>query len=116
MTTRTIFESDLSGEPDAITTNIGFEDSWYEVDLTESERAELEGFLSTYLAKARKVGVRIKRTDHKSDVPETTVDERERIRAWARENGYEPSSFGRIPKRIFGAYQRAHDVESETAA
>lgn len=105
MTTRTIHVSDLSGESDAETELIGLGHEWHEVDLTETERDELHAVLEPYL----KAGRRCSMTAGRRLVPETTVAEREEIRAWARDNGYELADFGRIPKRVFAAYRDAHD-------
>ncbi|MGO1736463.1 MAG: Lsr2 dimerization domain-containing protein [Leucobacter sp.] len=104
MATRTILESDLSGRPDAITESIGLSGEWCTIDLTTAERAELKDFLAPYRKAGRRVGPTLK----KRVVPETTVEERETIRAWAQENGYEFAPYGRIPKRILAAYAQAH--------
>lgn len=108
MATRTINISDLSGEPEATTATVGLRGQWYEVDLIEFERAELESVLAPYIAAGRKA-----KKPKNSSVPETTVEEREQIRAWAKGQGYEVADFGRVPKKIYRAYVDAH---TETAA
>lgn len=105
MATRTVHVSDLSGETDASTATIGVGGTWHEVDLTASEQDELQQLLDPYLRSARRIGPSLTK---KQVVPETTVEQREAIRAWAKENGYDPAEYGRIPKRILAAYNEAH--------
>lgn len=104
MSTRTVIVSDLSGEPDAVTTRLGRGDAWYEVDLTPAELDRLESDLGAYLAVARRVeGV----TPSRRFVPQTTLTEREQIRAWARSNDFALADRGKIPNRIYLAYRAA---------
>lgn len=104
MVTRTVLDSDLSGQPDAVTETVGLGREWHEVDLTEAEREELRQLLAPYLDAGRRVGPML--DGHKKKVvPDTTVEEREQIRTWARENGYELAEYGRIPSKIFAAYR-----------
>ncbi|AXK45959.1 histone-like nucleoid-structuring protein Lsr2 [Brachybacterium saurashtrense] len=103
MATKTVLVSDLSGEPDAETVTIGWKSAWYETELTASERAELDEMLAPYIAAGRKAQSK----PSNRFVPDTTVEEREEIRAWARENGYELADYGKIPNSIYRAYQAA---------
>lgn len=107
MTKRTIYESDLSGESHAIATRVGFDNSWYEVDLTPEEQYALRAVLEAYFA----VGRRVVATGKRRQVPDTTPEEREEIRAWALEQGFEFADRGRIPKRIMAAYDKAHALD-----
>lgn len=109
MATRTVLVSDISGEPDAVTATLGFRGDWYELDLTAHELETLERELSAYLEVAREV-VATTPTARRF-VPETTVEERVAIRAWAREQGYELADRGKIPNAIYRAYQQAHAEE-----
>ncbi|WP_432789398.1 Lsr2 family protein [Brevibacterium sp. K11IcPPYGO002] len=102
--TRTILVSDLSGEPAAETVRIGWRSTWYETELTATECAELDEMLAPYLTAARKAATKPSRRF----VPDTTVEEREEIRAWAKSNGYELADYGMIPKKIYRAFQKAH--------
>lgn len=108
MSIRSIVESDLSGKTDAATFTFGVGDTWYEVDLTDEERKKLEASLKDYMKAGRKA---TQRSGKKKVVPETTVEEREQIRAWAQENGYEFAPYGRIPKKIFAAYFEAKGID-----
>ncbi|NUQ96156.1 MAG: Lsr2 family protein [Streptomyces sp.] len=109
MAIRSIVESDLSGKPDAATATFGFGDTWYEIDLTAEEQKKLEEALKPYLKAGRKAG---KTTSVKKRVvPETTAEEREQIREWAKKKGLEFAERGRIPKHIQKAYDEAHGID-----
>ncbi|MYR60056.1 Lsr2 family protein [Streptomyces sp. SID625] len=109
MVVRSIVESDLSGKPDAATATFGLGDTWYEVDLTAEEQKKLEEALKPYLAVGRKAGKATEAT-RKRVVPETTAEERDKIRAWGKENGYEFAERGRIPKELMKAFDEAHGI------
>lgn len=106
MAIRHIVESDISGAPDAATITFGLDDTWYEVDLTQEERKKLEKAFAEYVKVGRKSS---KRTVGNRVVPDTTPEERDEIRAWARDNGYELADFGKIPNKIYYAYMEAHE-------
>ena len=109
MAIRSIVESDLSGKPDAATQMFGLGDTWYEIDLTAEEQEKLEEALKPYLKAGRKAG---KTTPVKKRVvPETTAEERDKIREWAKKEGYEFAERGRIPKAVMKAYDEAHDID-----
>jgi hypothetical protein len=108
MAIRSIIESDLSGKPDAATVTFGLGDTWHEIDLTAEEQKDLEDALKPYLKVSRKAG---KPASKKRVVPETTAEERDRIREWAKKEGYEFAERGRIPKTVMKAYDEAHDID-----
>lgn len=106
MATRTIKESDISGAPGAESVKLAFGGTrTLEVDLTAEEQNQLMELLEPYFSVARPVSQL-----RSSDVPETSIEERERMRVWARENGYELSDFGRVPKAIRVAYDKVHEI------
>ncbi|MFG2684148.1 Lsr2 family protein [Streptomyces sp. NPDC048392] len=108
MAIRSIVESDLSGKPDAATATFGLGDTWYEIDLTAEEQKKLEEALKPYLKVGRKAG---RSASKKRAVPETTAEERDKIREWAKKEGYELAERGRIPKTVQKAYDEAHDID-----
>ncbi|WP_434598290.1 histone-like nucleoid-structuring protein Lsr2 [Streptomyces sp. A5-4] len=108
MAIRSIIESDLSGKPDATTATFGLGDTWYEVDLTPEEQKKLEEALKPYLKASRKAG---QSAPKKRVVPETTPEERDKIREWAKKEGYDFAERGRIPKTVMKAYDEAHDID-----
>ncbi|MFI9629240.1 Lsr2 family protein [Streptomyces sp. NPDC052042] len=107
-----VIKSDLTGERDAATVTFGLEGEWYEIDLTDKEKAKLRDILKPYVGKGRKS----KRKPRKLDVRETTPEERVKIRDWAQEEGLDVSEFGMIPKHIVDAYDEAHgNVHAEAS-
>ncbi|MFJ5725859.1 Lsr2 family protein [Streptomyces sp. NPDC093149] len=108
MAIRSIVESDLSGKPDATTVTFGLGDTWYEIDLTAKEQKDLEDALKSYLKVGRKAE---RKPAKKRVVPETTAEEREKIREWAREEGLELAERGRIPKTVQKAFDEAHSID-----
>ncbi|MFI1408804.1 Lsr2 family protein [Streptomyces sp. NPDC020707] len=109
MAIRSVIESDLSGKPDAATATFGLGDTWYEVDLTAEEQKKLEEALKPYLKVGRKAGKAA--PVKKRVVPETTAEERDKIREWAKKEGYEFAERGRIPKKVMKAYDEAHGID-----
>lgn len=107
MAKREVVESDISGQPDAATVMFGLEGDWFEIDLTEAEKKKLEQALKPYLTKGRKP---TSQGEKKRVVPETTAEEREQIRVWARSKGFETPPRGRVPKEIMAAYDKAHKI------
>lgn len=109
MSTKEIRISDLSGEPDAVATHIAFDGDLYEVDLTDDEREEVAHLVGVYLNAGRRIGpVQVAGTKQKQrEVPETTYDEREEIKRWARKNGFDIAERGRIPKNVMKAWYAA---------
>ncbi|MFD7853491.1 Lsr2 family protein [Streptomyces microflavus] len=108
MVLRSIVESDISGKPDAATATFGLGNTWYEIDLTPEEQKKLEEALKPYLKAGRKAG---KAASETKVVPETTPEERDKIREWGMKNGYEIAERGRIPKKIMKAYDEAHGID-----
>ena len=105
MAIRQIVESDLSGSTNASTVTFGLEGTWYEVDLTPEERDQLIQALNSYLEIARKAGPR---PNPKRVVPDTTPEQRDIVRQWARDEGFEIADRGVIPKHIYAAYKQEH--------
>lgn len=108
MAIRKIIESDLSKKSDASTITFGYDDVWYEIDLTDTERSKLEESLKVYLESGRRAQAdRVK----KPYTPNTTPQERAKIRDWARQNtNLEFADRGRIPKEVMAAYDKAHGI------
>lgn len=108
MAEKKIIESDLSGRHDAERVRFGLGDTWYEIDLTDDERQGLEAALKSYLTAGRKATQ--EPPQRRKMVPTTTPEERDKIREWGRENGFEFAPYGRIPKEVMAAYDAAHNI------
>lgn len=83
----------------------GLADAWYEIDLTDDEKEDLERVLKTYV----EVGRRASNKAGNRVVPDTAFEEREQIRTWARAQHFEFADRGRISKKIRAAYQEARE-------
>ncbi|WP_063007638.1 histone-like nucleoid-structuring protein Lsr2 [Nocardia kruczakiae] len=79
----------------------------YEIDLSNKNARKLRGVFEQWTGPARKVG-RISRARTKTGT-RPTVDKRQTgaIREWAKNNGYNVSSRGRIQADIIEAYNKA---------
>ncbi|WP_067701702.1 histone-like nucleoid-structuring protein Lsr2 [Nocardia jejuensis] len=82
----------------------------YEIDLSVKNAGKLRESLEPWADKARKVGRATKRkatTVGGRTRPAVDREESTAIREWARAQGHQVSSRGRIPAEIVEAYQRA---------
>ena len=108
----TTLVSDLSGEPaDADageTVEFAYRGTSYTIDLTSSEAAAFDQAMGPYLAHATKLTTRrpARQAAPKNRSSATSTDS-QRIRTWARENGYEVSDRGRVKAEIAEAFQAA---------
>lgn len=92
---QTILVDDLSGEPAAETVQFGLDGRYYEIDLTKEHAKQLRAELMPLVRHA-----------HRAPPPKPT-QEAARIRAWAKQNGYEVSARGPIPRDVIQAYRQA---------
>ncbi|MCC3312508.1 histone-like nucleoid-structuring protein Lsr2 [Nocardia africana] len=100
---------DYDGKSDADqTVHFGIDGVEYEIDLSTKNAEKLRKIFEQWTASARKVG-RNRKGAVKSGATRTTPDREQTaaIREWARNNGYEISSRGRIHKDIVEAYHKA---------
>ncbi len=96
---------DIDGSKAAETVTFSLDGVGYEIDLNSENAQKLRDELGTWISTARRVsGRRTSRSASSSSSSEETA----RIRAWARENGYQVSDRGRISGEIRKAYQAAH--------
>lgn len=108
---------DLNGEEAQETVRFGVDGIDYEIDLTIDNAEKLRSTLSEYVNKGRKAKAGRKnqggqRTFSPSSSSASTSrskqEETRRIRQWAKDNGHNPSSRGRITQSIVDAYNEAH--------
>ncbi|WMY80076.1 Lsr2 family protein [Citricoccus sp. I39-566] len=92
---KTVLVDDLNGEPAVETVQFGVDGRHYELDLTQDNARQLRAELKVYVRAARPVG------------PPKPTQDAARIRAWARQNGYEVSDRGRIHREVIEAYHQA---------
>ncbi|WP_336650706.1 Lsr2 family protein [Kocuria rosea] len=101
-----ILEDDLEGGPAEETVQFGVDGRQYEIDLSTANAGKLREVLRPYAAAGRRVqGKSSRATGARASTggnPETA-----KIRAWAKENGYEVSDRGRIHQSVKDAYYAA---------
>lgn len=95
--TVSVRRDDLTGDEGAEVRRFAIEDQGYEIDLTDATWGQLLQLLNPYIAAARP-DPRIRR------VNPSEREERERIRGWARDNGYTVGKRGRIPHEVLEKY------------
>ncbi|MFT3969755.1 MAG: Lsr2 family protein [Micropruina sp.] len=100
--TLVIVEDDLGGGAADESVTFALDGATYEIDLSAANAASLRDGLSVFIAAARRVsgGRRI----GGGGPARTDKEQLDAIRRWARENGYEVSSRGRISKVVRDAY------------
>ena len=100
---------DLTGNEAQETVRFALDGTKYEIDLTTANADKLRSALSEYIENGRKTSSR--RTSQ-SALRSAMADQShpgntQQIRQWARQNGYNPSSKGRITQSILDAYYAA---------
>ncbi|MBY8880187.1 histone-like nucleoid-structuring protein Lsr2 [Actinacidiphila acidipaludis] len=101
---------DLDGGEADETVTFALDGVTYEIDLTTENADKLRGLLNPYTDRGRRTGGRAGRGRTKAarsgggaSGPDTA-----KIRAWAKEKGYEVNDRGRVPAAIREAYETAH--------
>lgn len=125
-TTLVVTKDDWTGdviEPTQIApkqvTTFTFNGREYSLDLSMASANELHAALAPWMDKASDVNVVGRRTRPSKTgtepAPETSTEERTRIREWARHNGFDIGPRGRIPDAIIQAYQHRDDTPAAEA-
>lgn len=95
---------DIDGSPADETLTFSIDGAHYEIDLSSENAEKLRSEIGAWAEKAtrvaRKKALKVSSTQASA--------ENEKIRAWARENGYEIGDRGRIRAEIREAYAAAH--------
>jgi hypothetical protein len=104
---------DLNGDVAQETVRFGVDGTDYEIDLTTENAQKLRSTLSEYVDKARKAktgrsGQGGQKASTSSSAGRAKRENTQQIRQWAQDNGYNPSSRGRITQSIIDAYNEAH--------
>ncbi|MDJ0347448.1 Lsr2 family protein [Streptomyces sp. H10-C2] len=104
----TIYTDDLTGEEssEATTHTLAIDGIVYELDLSPESFDKLLDATRPFTEKGRRAG-----RGKSSVIPRKASrpgDETARIRAWAKENGYDVNDRGRVPATVREAYENAH--------
>ncbi|XKH58536.1 Lsr2 family protein (plasmid) [Citricoccus nitrophenolicus] len=92
---QTVLVDDLDGSPAEETVTFGLDGRHYEIDLTSRNAKELRSIFKPFIKKSR------------ATAPPAPNLESRKIRAWARDNGYQVSNRGRIHHDVVEAYRNA---------
>lgn len=99
---------DLTGDEAQETVHFALGGTKYEIDLTTANADKLRSILSKYVENGRKAtGRTVKDRPKPASAGQSSREGTQRIRQWARENGYSPSTRGRITRSIVEAYNSA---------
>lgn len=98
---------DLDGVEADETVTFALDGVSYEIDLTSGNAEKLRNLLSPYVDGGRKTGGRTARGRGRSRGGSAGQDTA-KIRAWAKDQGYEVNDRGRVPATIREAYEKAH--------
>lgn len=104
----TIYTDDLTGEEteEAQTHTIAIDGIAYEIDLGPDSYDKLMEAVGPFLTNGRKASRAGKAAKSRSAGSSASGDTA-KIRAWAKENGYEVNERGRVPADIREAYEKA---------
>jgi hypothetical protein len=102
---------DITGGEADETVTFALDGATYEIDLTTENADKLRTLLGEYVEAGRKTGGRAARgrgraarTSSGSSASQDTA----KIRAWAKDNGYDVNDRGRVPGTVREAYEKAH--------
>ena len=90
---------DLEGGDAIETVTFGLDGKSYEIDLNDKNNKKLRKALAPFIDAGRRAG--------KNKTVKKTDGDTAKVRAWARENGYEVNDRGRVPAEVHEAYAKA---------
>ena len=96
----TTLQDDIDGSNATQTIRFALDGIEYEIDVSDRNANRLRNSLSEFIAHGRKVGGRRTRKSTSSGQVDTKA-----VRKWAKANGIEVSSRGRIPAEVVERYK-----------
>lgn len=93
---------DIDGGEASETIDFGLDGKTYEIDLSEDNAEKLRLALAPYMQAGRKQARSGKAFRHTAVAPDPRA-----VRAWAESNGLEVPARGRIPKKVYEAFNAA---------
>lgn len=94
---------DIDGGDATETVVFALDGKSYEIDLNETNAKKLRKSLAPFVTAGRRQSRSGKAFKHTAIAPDPAV-----VRAWARSNQLDVPPRGRIPKRVYEAYNEAH--------
>ena len=101
-----VLEDDLDGSDATQTVSFALDGTSYEIDLNDTNAANLRDAMATYVGHARKVSGT--RRGRRSAASSSSGHSAKEIRDWARSNGHKVPERGRIPSTVREAFDAAH--------
>ncbi|MHA7280177.1 histone-like nucleoid-structuring protein Lsr2 [Arthrobacter sp. MDT2-2] len=102
-----ILIDDIDGNEADETVRFGLDGVQYEIDLSEEHASELRSALAEYVGAARRSNSSKQQRPTTPSPSPSRNQEAAQIREWAKENGYNVSSRGRVNSEIVEAYRAA---------
>ncbi|AQW51686.1 Lsr2 family protein [Streptomyces violaceusniger] len=99
---------DLDGGEADETVTFSLDGKSYEIDLTTNNADKLRDALEPYTKGGRRTGGRAAGGRGKARAASGGSQDTAKIRAWAKENGYEVNDRGRVPATVREAYEKAN--------
>ncbi|GAA2413525.1 Lsr2 family protein [Streptomyces glaucosporus] len=99
---------DIDGGEADETVTFALDGKTYEIDLTTANADKLRSLLEPYVKHGRRTGGRSARGKSARPSSGGGAQDTAKIRAWAKENGYEVNDRGRVPATIREAYEKAN--------
>lgn len=97
-----ILIDDIDGGDATETVNFALDNVQYEIDLSAQNAAQLRQDLDTWVNAGRRVSSR------RGSAARARSNDSAKVRAWAKDNGYDVSERGRISAEIREAYAQAN--------
>ncbi|MEV6397302.1 Lsr2 family protein [Streptomyces sp. NPDC051907] len=97
----------VGGEADE-TVTFALDGKTYEIDLTAANAEKLRASLADFVKAGRRTGGRSSASRGKARVAAGGSADTAKIRAWAKENGFEVNDRGRVPATVREAYEKAN--------
>ncbi len=104
---QTILLDDMDGGEARRTATFAIDGKAYEIDLNDANLDKLSDALAPFIEKARRSSTTGGRRPATRGASSSNGDA-SAVRTWAREQGYEVSDRGRVPKEIRDAYDQSH--------
>ncbi len=101
-----ILVDDIDGGEAKRTVTFTIDGKNYEIDLNEANLDRLTEAMAPFVDKARRSGGAVRRTSTRK--ASSGGGDASAVRTWAREQGFEVSDRGRVPKEIRDAFDAAH--------
>lgn len=99
---------DLDGGEADETVTFALDGKTYEIDLNTANADKLRGALEDFVKAGRRTGGRSASARGKVRAASVGSPDTAKIRAWAKENGYNVNDRGRVPADIREAYEKAN--------